>query len=63
MSTTEEWPSGTQVTKTGYGYVGEVYGYETKFRTRWCVVKWRGRPYTERENPSGLALMPSGVES
>jgi hypothetical protein len=55
---TKEWPRGTRVTKPGYGYVGEVSGYETKFRTRWCVVHWQGRPFTERENPSCLEVIP-----
>lgn len=58
VSAHEEWPTSTRVTKAGYGYVGTVHGYETKFRTRWCVVMWQGRPYTERENPNSLELLP-----
>lgn len=33
---------------------GEFIRYETKFRTRWAVVWWDGKPFTEREYPHAI---------
>jgi hypothetical protein len=53
---TEEWETGTPVTKTGYesSYRGFIVGYETKYKTRWAIVKWSHLQFTEREYPEAL---------
>lgn len=43
-----EFASGTRVQQPGFGRTGTVYRYETKFRTRWVIVKWDGEQFTER---------------
>ena len=50
--------AGDKVTKPGYGYYGEVYRMERKYRTDWAVVHWEGSAYTVREYPTSIQLCP-----
>ncbi len=49
---------GDKVTKPGYGYYGEVYRMERKYRTDWAVVKWEGSAFTVNEYPTSIELAP-----
>jgi hypothetical protein len=56
------YKAGDKVSKPGYGYYGEVYRMERKYRTDWAVVKWEGSAYTVQEYPSSIVLGPTRPE-
>lgn len=45
---------GTRVVHGASRRAGTFLRYETKFRTRWAVVIWDGRLYTDREYPHAI---------